>query len=96
MRAAIRDAVNDGKGNTNAEMAVANQLQKSASATEAERAAALQQALQAMLRLQEGGSQMERQLTSVLSTYGSKLSQLASTLSEHEARLNNNDAVNRR
>ncbi len=41
-----------------------------------------------MLQLQQGGSEMERQLVSTLSTYGSKLSQLASALNALESRTN--------
>lgn len=93
---ALRAAYNDNQGDKEKEGAVIAQFQHAVSKENADRGAAPQQAPQAMLALQQGGSQMERQLTSVLSAYGNQLSQLSSALREHESRLNNNDVINRR
>lgn len=82
----LRDTVSDGKGNTNAEMGVIYQLEQSVREGKATREEALHRALQAMLQLQQGGSDMERQLINTLNTYGGKLSQMASAMNELESR----------
>ncbi|GEP46176.1 hypothetical protein [Brevifollis gellanilyticus] len=87
-RMTLRDAVNDGKGDANAEMGVVYQVEQSVREGTATREEALHRALQAMLQLQQGGSDMERQLINTLNTYGSKLSQMASAMNDLESRTN--------
>ncbi|GEP46399.1 hypothetical protein [Brevifollis gellanilyticus] len=81
-------AVGDGKGDTAAEVAVIERMRQEIASGAMNRAEALQQALQAMRELQGDGTQMERQLISTLSAYGSKLSQLASALNDQQSAIN--------
>lgn len=89
-------ALSDGKGDTQAELAVVKDMQAKIASGQMDRAGALQEALRAMEALQTNGSEMERRLVSTLNTYGQTLRSLSSALSALEGEMETIRANNRR
>ena len=88
----LRNALNDGKGDQSAEMAVITEMRDKIASGQATRAEALQAALKAMADLQTDGGQMEQRLVATLSAMAQSQRALRSQLDALTAQLENDRA----